>query len=76
MSPKALKVLEFIQAYVKRHGVSPSYEVMAKAFGMKAKSNLYRYVLMLERGGLVVRRPKKFYGVRVVDRSVDEVAGL
>ena len=76
MTPKEQLVLEFIKAYIKRHKVSPSYEVMAKALGMKAKSNLHRYVLKLERDGFVVRRPKKFYGVRVVDRSVDEVVSL
>ena len=56
--------------------MSPSYEVMAKALGMKAKSNLHRYVLKVEGMGLVVRRPRKFYGVKVVDRSVDEVVSL
>ena len=76
MTPKEKLILEFIQAYIRRHGVSPSYEVMAKALGMKAKSNLHRYVLKLERDGFVVRRPKKFYGVKVVDRSVNEVVKL
>ena len=76
MTPKEKLILEFIQAYIRKHGVSPSYEVMAKALGMKAKSNLHRYVLKLEGMGLVVRRPRKFYGVKVVDRSVDEVVSL
>lgn len=76
MTPKETLLLEFIQAYVKRHGVSPSYEVMAKALGMKAKSNLHRYVLKLEKMGFVSRKPKRFYGIRVVDRSVEEVAKL
>lgn len=76
MTQKEKLLLEFIQAYIRRHGVSPSYEVMARALGMKAKSNLHRYVVKLERDGLLVRRPKKFYGVRVVDRSVEEVVSL
>ena len=76
MTPKEKLLLEFIQAYTRRHGVSPSYEVMARALGMKAKSNLHRYVVKLERDGFVVRRPKRFYGVKVVDRSVEEVVGL
>ena len=76
MTPKEKLLLEFIQAYIRRHGVSPSYEAMTKALGMKSKSNLHRYVVKLERGGFVVRRPRKFYGVKVVDRSVEEVVGL
>lgn len=76
MSPKALLVLDFIKAYIKKHGVSPSYEVMAKAFGMTAKSNMHRLVGLLERGGYVRVNKKKFYGIKVVDRSVDDVVKL
>lgn len=69
-------VLEFIRAYVKRHGVSPSYEVMARGLGMRSKSNMHRIVKRLEGEGLVSVRPRKFYGVRVVDRTVDRVMKL
>lgn len=69
-------LLEFIKAYIKRHGVSPSYEVMAKSLGMKSKGNMHRVVKRLERDGLVKVRPRKFYGVVVVDRSVNDVVKL
>jgi len=76
MSPKALLVLDFIKAYTKRYGVSPSYEVMTKAFGLKSKSNLHRFVKVLEEAGYVKVRPNKFYGIKVVDRSVDDVVKM
>lgn len=76
MSPKALLILDFIKAYIKKHGVSPSYEVMAKAFGMKAKSNMHRLVGVLEKEGYVKVNKNKFYGVKVVDRSVEDVVKL
>lgn len=69
-------VLEFIRAYIKRHGVSPSYEVMARGLGMRSKANMHRYVRVLEREGLVEVRPRKFYGVRVRDRSVKDIGKL
>lgn len=69
-------VLEFIRAYIRRHGVSPSYEVLAKGLGMRSKANMHRYVRVLEREGLVEVRPRKFYGVRVVDRSVKDIGKL
>lgn len=69
-------VLEFIRAYIRRHGVSPSYEVLARGLGMKSKANMHRYVRVLEREGLVEVRPRKFYGVRVVDRSVKDIGKL
>lgn len=69
-------VLEFIRAYIRRHGVSPSYEVLARGLGMRSKANMHRYVRVLEREGLVEVRPRKFYGVRVVDRSVKDIGKL
>lgn len=70
------KVLKFIRAYVKMHGVSPSYEVMAKALGMKSKSNMHRIVRRLEEEGHLEVRPRKTYGVRLRDKSVAEVLSL
>lgn len=75
---KQMLVYEFIRAYLKKHGVSPSYQVMSKALGLKARSNVHRMVKELEKKGMVSRRPKKFYSVRMVnvDRSFDEVVLL
>jgi SOS-response transcriptional repressor LexA len=69
-------VLDFIRAYIKRHGVSPSYEVMAKSLGLKSKANMHRIVKRLEKEGHLKVAPGRFYGVKVVDRSIDEVVSL
>jgi SOS-response transcriptional repressor LexA len=69
-------VLDFIKAYIKRHGVSPSYEVMAKSLGLKSKANMHRIVKRLEKEGHLKVAPRRFYGVKVVDRSIDEVISL
>jgi repressor LexA len=69
-------VLRFIRAYIKLHGVSPSYAVMAQSLGMKSRANMHRIVKRLEEEGHLQRKPNKFYGVKVVDRSVREVASL
>ena len=76
MTGKWERVLRFINAYIKLHGVSPSYGVMAEAFGMKSRSNIHRMVKRLEEEGHLQRKPRKFYGVKVVDRSVRDVASL
>lgn len=69
-------VLDFIRAYIKKHGVSPSYEVMAKSLGLKSRANMHRIVRRLEGEGHLQVRPRKFYGLKVVDRSVDDVVKL
>lgn len=70
------RVLRFIRAYIRLHGVSPSYGVMAEGLGLKSRSNMHRIVMRLEEEGHLQRRPRKFYGVKVVDRSVREVTSL
>jgi SOS-response transcriptional repressor LexA len=69
-------VLDFIRAYVRRHGVSPSYEVMAKSLGLKSRANMHRIVRRLEKEGHLKVAPRKFYGLKVVDRSIDDVVSL
>lgn len=76
MTPRWERVLKFIQAYIKMHGVSPSYEVMAKGLGMRSRSNMHRMVQRLREEGHLDVKPRKVYGVRVRDRSVEEVLSL
>lgn len=82
MRPKAKmtsrweRVLKFIEAYVRLYGVSPSYEVMAKSLGLKSKSNMHRIVKRLEEEGHLRTKAFKYYSIRVVDRSVNEVVSL
>ena len=75
MTPQWEKVLRFVKAYVRLHGVAPSYEVIAKSLGMKAKSNAFRIVRRLEEEGHLEVRGG-YRGIRVVDRSVKEIEAL
>lgn len=69
-------VYDFIKAYIKLHGVSPSYAVIAKALGLKSKANIHRIVHKLEEDGVLAVRTTRWNGIRVIDRSVKEVASL
>jgi SOS-response transcriptional repressor LexA len=76
MQEKHKLVLDFIKAYIKLHGVAPSYTVIAKGLGMKSKSNIHRIIHKLKDEGLVAVKPYQFNSIRVIDRSVREVASL
>ena len=76
MTDKWQNVLSFIKAYRNVYGTSPSYSSIAKGVGLKSRSNMHRMVKRLEEEGHLEIRPGKIYGVRVVDRSVREVASL
>jgi repressor LexA len=76
MTERRKLVLEFIRAYVKLHGVSPSYEVIAKGIGLNSKSNIHRIVHRLKADGHLVTKPYKFHAIKLVDTSAKEVMKL
>lgn len=76
MLPKHQLVFDFIKAYLRLHGVAPSYAVIARGIGMKSKSNIHRIVHKLEDEGLVTVKPYKFNSIKIKDRSVKEMATL
>jgi SOS-response transcriptional repressor LexA len=69
-------VLDFIRAYVRLHGVPPSYSVIARGLGLKSKSNIHRVIHILQDEGLLVIKPHKFNSIKLIDRSVRGVASL
>ena len=69
-------MLDFIRAYIRLHGVPPSYEVIAKGIGLSSKSNVHRIVHRLKEDGHLTVRPYKFHSIKLVDNSVKAVASL
>lgn len=76
MYEKHQLVLDFIRAYIKLHGVAPSYTVIAKGIGMKSKANVHRIVHRLKDEGLLTLRPHKFNSISLVDQTVKAVGRL
>ena len=81
MTDREKAILEFIKANRDLHGVSPSYEVIAKGVGLRSKSNIHRLIHKLEEMGHLRLKPYKFRSIRVIergvsDRSVMEISGL
>lgn len=75
-NPKLTKrrksVLDFIEAYIKLHGVSPSYEAIALGIGLSAKANAHRIVKRLEIDGFVTTS-RRFYSIRIASLSPTDV---
>ena len=76
LSKRRQLVLDFIRAYIRLHGVPPSYEVIAKGIGLSSKSNVHRIVHRLKEDGHLTIRPYKFHSIKLVDTSVKAVASL
>ena len=71
MSDKHKLIFDFIKAYMKIHGVAPSYSVIARGIGLKSKSNVHRVVHVLKDEGLLTIRPHKFNSIRIVKKTED-----
>ncbi len=69
-------MLEFIKVYTRMHGVSPSYEVIAKSLGLNSKSNIHRIVHRLKDDGFLTVKAYKFHSVKLVDQSVKAITSL
>lgn len=76
MSDKHQLVLEFIRAYIKFHGISPSYQTIALGLGMKSKANIHRIIHKLQDDGHLTIRPYKFNSIKLTDKSAKEMATL
>lgn len=76
MPDKHQLVLDFIRAYIRMHGMSPSYQTIALAMNMKSKANIHRIVHKLQEDGHLTIRPYKFNSIKLTDRSAREVAAL
>jgi SOS-response transcriptional repressor LexA len=69
MSHKQRQLLDYIKATIADRGVSPSFDEMADAIGLKAKSGVHRYITQLEDRGLISRRSGCSRSINVVDRA-------
>ena len=48
MTPKMMKLLQFIKNYIKKYKYSPTFEEMAREMGYKSKNSVSALVLKLE----------------------------
>ena len=76
MTNRQQLVLDFIQTYIKMKGFAPSMQDIATGLGLKSRSNIHRVIHDLRRKGHLRLNPNKVRTVKVVDKSVKEVAAL
>jgi len=76
MTQRRQLVLDFIRAYIRLHGVSPSYEVIARSLGMSSKSNIHRIVHRLKEDGHIEIKAYKFHSIKLADKSMKEIVKL
>jgi SOS-response transcriptional repressor LexA len=76
MTERQQIVFDFIRAYTKIHGIGPSYAVLASGLKMKSRANMHRIVMRLEKDGHLETKDRKYYSIKLVDRSINEIVNL
>lgn len=66
LTPKQQKLLLFINDRLNKGGVSPSFDEMRAALGLKSKSGIHRMINSLEERGFIQRLPNKARALEVL----------
>src|SRR3546814_12041493 len=62
LTAKQHELLHFIQQRLEASGISPSFEEMKEALGLKSKSGIHRLISALEERGFLRRLPNRARG--------------
>lgn len=66
LTRKQFELLKFIDRHIKTHGVSPSFDEMKEALGLKSKSGIHRLITALEERGFLARLPHRARALEVL----------
>jgi len=66
LTPRQHELLKFIDRKLKLHGISPSFDEMKTAVGLKSKSGVHRLITGLEERGFIRRLPNRARALEVL----------
>ena len=73
LTKKQKELLNYIQSFQSKSGVTPSYEEMKAALNLKSKSGIHRLVIALEERGFVKRLAHKARALEVIKDGISNV---
>ena len=68
LTKKQLELLRYIDRHVKERGVSPSFDEMKEALGLKSKSGIHRLITGLEERGFIRRLAHRARALEILRR--------
>ena len=66
LTAKQLKLFKFIKNYIAKKNISPSYEEMKMAVGLKSKNSIKERVSQLEDRKWIKRLPGKARSIQII----------
>tara|TARA_R110000787_G_scaffold212253_1_gene321983 strand:- start:167 stop:877 length:711 start_codon:yes stop_codon:yes gene_type:complete len=76
LTRKQYELLQFIDRHLKSRGVSPSFDEMKDALGLKSKSGIHRLITGLEERGFIRRLPHRARALEVLKLPENATKGL
>ncbi len=71
LTSKQLKLLEFLRESLNKNSISPSFEEMKLALGLKSKSGIHRLITALEERGFIQRLHNKARAINIISKEED-----
>ena len=72
LTTKQLKLYNYLKKSFKDSSVSPSFEEMKSALGLKSKSGIHRLINALEERGFIKRLHNKARAIKIINQNVIE----
>ena len=72
LTSKQLQLLNFLRKAFKNNKISPSFEEMKIALGLKSKSGIHRLVSALEERGFIKRLHNKARAIKIINQNEEE----
>src|SRR5690554_2394047 len=66
LTRKQYQLLQFVHRHLKEEGVSPSFDEMKDALGLRSKSGIHRLITALEERGFIRRLPHRARALEIV----------
>ena len=73
LTKKQKELLNYIQKFHSKNGVTPSYEEMKSALNLKSKSGIHRLILALEERGFVKRLAHKARALEIIKDGISNI---
>ena len=70
LTKKQKELLNYIQSFQNKNGVTPSYEEMKAALNLKSKSGIHRLIIALEERGFVKRLAHKARALEIIKDGI------
>ena len=71
LTKKQKKLFDYLKEYISKSGISPSFEEMKSALGLKSKSGIHGLITSLEQRGFIKRLKHKARAMEIIKNQSD-----